>query len=74
MRLYPHDTIAASFSVIVDLLQTSDSNNLSEKDVETVLDVGGANGDLSFVFADAGMRLLLLIFQNLTKTDHWWHL
>ena len=67
VRLYPHDTIAASFSVIVDLLQTSDSlNNLSEKDVKTVLDVGGANGDLSFVFADAGYETT---FVDISKSD-----
>jgi hypothetical protein len=48
--LYPHDIIINNYPIIVELLQASGSSDfLREKDIETVLDVGGANGDLSFV-------------------------
>ena len=59
--LYPHDIISNNFPIIVELLQASGSSDfLREKDIETVLDVGGANGDLSFVFAEAGFETTLL--------------
>ena len=59
--LYPHDIISNNFPIIVELLQASGSSDfLREKDIETVLDVGGANGDLSFVFAGAGFETTLV--------------
>jgi hypothetical protein len=59
--LYPHDIISNNFPIIIDLLQASGSSDfLREKDIETVLDVGGANGDLSFVFAGAGFETTLI--------------
>ena len=59
--LYPHDIISNNFPIIVELLRASGSPDfLSEKDIETVLDVGGANGDLSFVFAGAGFETTLI--------------
>jgi hypothetical protein len=59
--LYPHDIISNNFSIIVELLQASGSSDfLSEKHIETVLDVGGANGDLSFVFAGTGFETTLV--------------
>ena len=60
-RLYPHDIISNNFPIIVELLQASGSSDfLREKDIETVLDVGGANGDLSFVFSAAGFETTLV--------------
>ena len=54
-QLYPYDIIGANFSIIIDLLEKTDfSDFLSENRIGTVLDVGGANGDLAFVFAGAG--------------------
>jgi 2-polyprenyl-3-methyl-5-hydroxy-6-metoxy-1,4-benzoquinol methylase len=59
--LYPHDIISNNYPILVELLQASGSSDfLKEKDIETVLDVGGANGDLSFVFAEAGFETTLL--------------
>ena len=59
--LYPHYIISNIFPIFVELLQASGSSDfLREKDIETVLDVGGANGDLSFVFAGAGFETTLL--------------
>ena len=59
--LYPHDIISNNFPIIVELLQASGlSDFLREKDIETVLDVGGANGDLSFVFSAAGFETTLV--------------
>ena len=59
--LYPHDIISNNFPIIVELLQASGSSDfLREKDIETVLDVGGANGDLSFVFSAAGFETTLV--------------
>jgi SAM-dependent methyltransferase len=61
VRLYPYDIIGANFSIIVDLLETSGSSDfLNENGIGTVLDVGGANGDLSFVFAGAGFETTLV--------------
>jgi tRNA (mo5U34)-methyltransferase len=61
VQLYPHDIIGANFPIIVELLQTSGSPDfLSEKAIKTVLDVGGANGDLSFVFALSGFETTLV--------------
>jgi tRNA (mo5U34)-methyltransferase len=61
--LYPHDIISNNFPIIVELLQASGSSDfLREEDVKTVLDVGGANGDLSFVFAGAGFETTLIDF------------
>jgi tRNA (mo5U34)-methyltransferase len=60
-QLYPHDIIGANFSIIVDLLETCGSPDfLTENGVRTVLDVGGANGDLAFVFAGAGFETTLV--------------
>jgi tRNA (mo5U34)-methyltransferase len=65
VALYPHDTIGASFSTIMDLLQMSGLLDvLSGKEVKTVLDVGGANGDLSFVFASAGFETTFVDLSN----------
>jgi tRNA (mo5U34)-methyltransferase len=59
--LYPHDIISNNFPIIVELLQASGSSDfLREKDIETVLDVGGANGDLSFIFSAAGFETTLV--------------
>jgi tRNA (mo5U34)-methyltransferase len=61
ISLYPHDIISNNFPFIVELLQASGSSDfLREADVKTVLDVGGANGDLSFVFAGAGFETTLI--------------
>jgi hypothetical protein len=60
-RLYPYDIIGANFAVLIDLLEKSESSNfLNENGIATVLDVGGANGDLSFVFARAGFETTLV--------------
>jgi 2-polyprenyl-3-methyl-5-hydroxy-6-metoxy-1,4-benzoquinol methylase len=64
-QLYPYDIIGANFSVIIDLLGTSGSSDfLAENGIATVLDVGGANGDLSFVFAGAGFETTLVDLSN----------
>jgi hypothetical protein len=61
VQLYPYDIIGANFPSIVEFLQTSGSSDfLREKDIKTVLDVGGANGDLSFVFALSGFEATLV--------------
>jgi len=61
VQLYPHDIVGANFPIIVELLQTSGlSEFLGEKDIRTVLDVGGANGDLAFVFAGADFETTLV--------------
>jgi hypothetical protein len=61
VQLYPYDIMGANFSIIVDLLETSGSPDfLSENGIGTVLDVGGANGDLAFVFAGAGCETTLV--------------
>jgi tRNA (mo5U34)-methyltransferase len=61
VQLYPYDIVGSNFPVIVELLRTSGSADfLSEKAIKTVLDVGGANGDLSFIFAQAGFETTLV--------------
>ena len=60
-QLYPYDIIEANFSIIIDLLEKSSCFDfLSENGIGTVLDVGGANGDLAFVFAGAGFETTLV--------------
>lgn len=60
-QLYPYDIMGANFPIIVNLLETSGSPDfLSENGIGTVLDVGGANGDLAFVFAGAGFEATLV--------------
>ena len=60
-QLYPYDIMGANFSIIVDMLEMSDSRDfLTENGIGTVLDVGGANGDLAFVFAGAGFETTLV--------------
>ena len=60
-QLYPHDIMGANFSIIVDMLETCGSPDfLTENGIGTVLDVGGANGDLAFVFAGAGFETTLV--------------
>ena len=57
VQLYPYDIVGSNFPIIVELLQTSGSADfLGEKAIKTILDVGGANGDLSFIFAQAGFE------------------
>jgi hypothetical protein len=53
--------MGANFSIIVDMLETCGSPDfLTENGIGTVLDVGGANGDLAFVFAGAGFETTLV--------------
>jgi len=61
VQLYPYDIMGANFSIIVDLLEKSGSPDfLSENGIGTVLDLGGANGDLAFVFAGTGCETTLV--------------
>lgn len=61
VQLYPYDIIGANFSIIIDLLEKAGcSDFLSENGIGTVLDVGGANGDLAFIFAGAGFETTLV--------------
>jgi 2-polyprenyl-3-methyl-5-hydroxy-6-metoxy-1,4-benzoquinol methylase len=63
VKLYPYDIVAANFPIILELLQTSEcSDFFAENNIKTVLDLGGANGDLAFVFDGAGFETTVVDF------------
>lgn len=63
--LYGNDSVNANFSIILELLAASGSSDfLTQNGIQTVIDLGGANGDLTFIFDGVGFETTLVDREN----------